>query len=82
VPRNDYSLGIYLFGFPVQQSLSHLAPALDPLVTLPIVAPFVFALAFLSWHCVEKPALNWARKRLAATDGRLTLPSEELERLA
>ena len=82
VPRNDYSLGIYLFGFPVQQSLSHLAPALDPLVTLPIVAPFTFALAFVSWHCVEKPTLGWVRKRLAAPDGSLSLASEELNRLA
>lgn len=64
VPRNDYSFGIYLFGFPVQQSISHFAPTLDPLVALAIAAPFIFALAFISWHCVEKPALDWARRRL------------------
>jgi peptidoglycan/LPS O-acetylase OafA/YrhL len=64
VPRNDYSFGIYLFGFPVQQSISHLAPTLDPLVALAIAAPFIFALAFVSWHGVEKPALDWTRRRL------------------
>ncbi|MFT0173270.1 acyltransferase family protein [Paraburkholderia mimosarum] len=66
VPRNDYSLGIYIYGFPVQQSVASLWPQLDPLVTLPIIAPFVCALAWLSWHGVEKPAMNWVRRRLAA----------------
>ncbi len=65
VPRNDYSLGIYIYGFPVQQCVAALWPHLDPLVTLPLVAPFIFALAWLSWHGVEKPAMNWMRRRLA-----------------
>jgi peptidoglycan/LPS O-acetylase OafA/YrhL len=65
VPRNDYSLGIYIYGFPVQQSVSSLWPHLDHLSALLIATPVVFALAWLSWHCVEKPALGWTRRRLA-----------------
>lgn len=65
VPRNDYSLGIYIYGFPVQQCIASLWPHLDHLSALLIAVPFVCALAWLSWHCVEKRALAWSRRRLA-----------------
>lgn len=64
VPRNDYSLGVYIYGFPVQQCVAALWPHLDPLVTLPIIAPLICVLAWLSWHGVEKPAMKWMRRRL------------------
>jgi peptidoglycan/LPS O-acetylase OafA/YrhL len=66
-PRNDYSFGIYIYGFPVQQTVAHFWPALGHLSALVIATPFVIALAWLSWHGVEKPALNWTRKRLGRT---------------
>lgn len=65
VPRNDYSLGIYIYGFPVQQCVASLWPHLYHLTALLVAAPFIYALAWLSWHCVEKPALGWTRWRLA-----------------
>jgi peptidoglycan/LPS O-acetylase OafA/YrhL len=65
VPRNDYSFGIYIYGFVVQQSVASIAPHLNHLVALLICAPFIFAFAYLSWHWVERPLLSWCRRRLA-----------------
>jgi peptidoglycan/LPS O-acetylase OafA/YrhL len=64
-PRNDYSFGIYIYGFAIQQVVSHFGPQLDHLSALLIAAPGVFVCAFLSWHCVEKPAILWTRRRLS-----------------
>lgn len=56
--RADLSYGIYLFAFPVQQGLISLAPAGWNGWTLTLASvPFVLALAALSWHAVEHPAL-------------------------
>lgn len=60
----DYSYGIFLYGFPVQQTLAHLMRGTDsflPYFGLSVVLTLI--LAALSWHFVEKPALA-LRKRL------------------
>ncbi len=53
----DYSFGIYIYGFPVQQAMIAtgvgLTPGSNMLATLVCVVP----LAALSWHFIEKPAL-------------------------
>lgn len=64
-PRNDYSFGIYIYGFPIQQIVAHFGPHLDHLSALLIALPAVCACAFVSWHCVEKPVIGWTRRRLA-----------------
>ncbi len=56
-PIPDLSYGIYLYAFPVQQTLvALLAPATMPLVALSI--PPTLLLAALSWRLVERPALR------------------------
>lgn len=55
----DYSYGLYLYGFVIQQAVANIFPwshhwYLNLAITLPIAAAF----AALSWHCVEKPALK------------------------
>jgi peptidoglycan/LPS O-acetylase OafA/YrhL len=62
--RGDYSYGIYIFGFPIQQTIVHFFPAhrewwFNFALSLPITLMFAVA----SWHIIEKPALSW-RKRL------------------
>jgi peptidoglycan/LPS O-acetylase OafA/YrhL len=56
----DYSFGIYIYGFPVQQAMIAtgfgITAGSNMLATLVCVVP----MAALSWHLVEKPAL--ARK--------------------
>lgn len=64
-PRHDYSFGICIYGLVVQQTLASIAPQLNHLAALAIGAPFILAFAYLSWHGMERPVLNWCRRRLA-----------------
>jgi peptidoglycan/LPS O-acetylase OafA/YrhL len=64
-PKHDYSYGIYVYGFVIQQCLATLAPTLDHLTAFVIVLPIVFAFACASWHWVERPALLACRRLVA-----------------
>ncbi len=55
----DYSYGLYLYGFPVQQLVAYLQPELGPLRSLLLSFPLTLALAIPSWHFVEKPMLRF-----------------------
>jgi peptidoglycan/LPS O-acetylase OafA/YrhL len=56
----DYSYGLYLWGFPVQQAVSaSIGKPVHPWVNLAVSLPITLALAVASWHLVEKPALRW-----------------------
>lgn len=56
----DWSYGAYLYGFPVQQVLSHYRLQEASFAGYVVVATVVtFGLAALSWHWVEKQALRW-----------------------
>ncbi|MFJ3965479.1 acyltransferase family protein [Streptomyces sp. NPDC090036] len=57
--RNDYSYGIYIYGFVIEQALVVLGFArwgLLPYLGLSLAVTVL--LAMLSWHCVEKPAMR------------------------
>lgn len=54
----DYSYGLYLWGFPVQQVVAHHLPTLAPLANAAISLPLATVMAVLSWHFIEKPALT------------------------
>jgi peptidoglycan/LPS O-acetylase OafA/YrhL len=59
VGSGDYSYGLYLYGYPVQQAVIAMLPGMrewywNLLISLPIAA----AVAALSWHFVEKPVLS------------------------
>jgi peptidoglycan/LPS O-acetylase OafA/YrhL len=54
----DYSYGLYIYAFPVQQTAVALFPGISPLRLILISAPITVALAALSWHLVEKRALR------------------------
>jgi len=57
----DYSYGLFLYGFPLQQALVALFPGIAPLQLLPAATALALAAAMLSWHLVERPALRWKR---------------------
>ena len=59
--HHDYSYGVYIYSFPVQQTVALLRPDLSPLMHFAVVAPVVLVLAALSWHLVEKPSLALKR---------------------
>jgi peptidoglycan/LPS O-acetylase OafA/YrhL len=54
----DYSYGIYIYAFPVQQTIVYLFPQVDLLSYLLSTLVVTLSLAALSWHFVEKPALK------------------------
>jgi peptidoglycan/LPS O-acetylase OafA/YrhL len=67
-PRNrlvlsgDYSYGIYLYGFPIQQAVYALGPWTHRWeINLLISLPLTILLAVISWRFVEKPALGLRR---------------------
>jgi peptidoglycan/LPS O-acetylase OafA/YrhL len=56
----DISYGIYIYGFPVQQTLMHyykFSPTVLTLLSIPITVVFAFA----SWHLIEKKALSFKK---------------------
>lgn len=60
----DFSYGIYIYAFPVQQLAAHLG-AVTPWQNIIWAAPVVLVLAALSWSLVEEPALR-LKPRMAA----------------
>jgi peptidoglycan/LPS O-acetylase OafA/YrhL len=58
----DYSYGIFLYGFVIQQTVMHLCPwAREWWINIVLCVPAAIAVAALSWHFVEKPALELRR---------------------
>lgn len=53
----DYSYGIYIYAFPVQQTVAHLRPGIGIVEYLIWCTAGTLVLAVLSWHLVERRAL-------------------------
>jgi peptidoglycan/LPS O-acetylase OafA/YrhL len=61
-PSSDLSYGIYLYGWPVQQAVFALFPTVGIMTAFwPGLALTAF-IAWLSWHLIEKPAMNLKRR--------------------
>jgi peptidoglycan/LPS O-acetylase OafA/YrhL len=59
--KGDYSYGIYLYAFPVQQAVAYLLPQQPWYLNFAVALVFVSMFAAFSWHCVEKPTLRLKR---------------------
>jgi peptidoglycan/LPS O-acetylase OafA/YrhL len=53
----DYSYGVYIYAFPIQQSVVYIWPDIAIGLYIFICATVTFILAVLSWHIVESRAL-------------------------
>lgn len=61
--HGDYSYGIYLYGYPVQQAVFAFLPSVKILLVqaaISLIVVLVFAM--VSWHAIEKPILRVRRK--------------------
>lgn len=57
--KNDYSYGVYIYGFLVQQVLAYFGVHTWGLVPYIVIALIIsFGCAWLSWHTVEKRAMS------------------------
>ncbi|MEP7294246.1 MAG: acyltransferase, partial [Chloroflexota bacterium] len=72
--HGDFSYGMYIYAFPVQQSLSYIfGGAMAQMLNFALATPITLILAIFSWHIIEKPAL-----RLKHRSSRSDSPSPEL----
>ncbi|SFK27187.1 acyltransferase family protein [Methylorubrum salsuginis] len=72
-PKADLSYGVYLYGWPVQQSLHALLPAVSASALLAPAVLLTLIVAAASWYAVEKPALRLKARAM----GRHTLGTIE-----
>lgn len=54
----DYSYGLYIYAFPIQQTLRQYFPDIAPLTLFACASVATVICAALSWHLVEEPALR------------------------
>lgn len=68
----DYSYGIYLYAFPIQQVLAAAMPWAGPYWLMLAAVPASWLAGYVSWQLVEKPALAM-RKRFSRAGSRQQL---------
>ncbi len=60
--HGDFSYGVYLYGFPVQQTLvAMIGDKIQPLLLFPMALCGATVLAVMSWYLIERPCLQFAR---------------------
>ena len=70
----DYSYGVYIYGWPLQQTIVFLSPGISVPAMLLLSAAAALPLAVLSWHVIEQPALqlkNTLRQMFSAVGPRI-----------
>lgn len=70
----DISFGLYIYAFPVQQTLAYMMPPLRPYQMLILSSVITISLAIVSWKVVEQPALK--------LKGKLALPKKAASALS
>ena len=54
----DYSYGLYIYSFPIQQTITRLMPGVQPIALFVGALLLTLGVSALSWHRVEKPMLG------------------------
>ena len=55
--NTDISYGVYLYAFPIQQSLVYWLDIREPMVLFPVALSLTVVCGLVSWKLIEKPAL-------------------------
>lgn len=63
----DYSYGLYIYAFPVQQTVAHYLPDIGIVAYIIVCSLVTMALAVVSWHWIERPALKLKPVRASAS---------------
>ncbi|SDE67085.1 Peptidoglycan/LPS O-acetylase OafA/YrhL, contains acyltransferase and SGNH-hydrolase domains [Mucilaginibacter pineti] len=58
----DYSYGVYIYGFLIQQIIAFYFPNLHPIYSIFITLPIVLAISIISWHLIELPSINLGKR--------------------
>ena len=58
----DYSYGIYIYGFLVQQIIAYTFPRFSAYPSMLVTIPIACALGAFSWYCIELPAINIGKR--------------------
>lgn len=69
----DYSYGVYIYAFPIQQTLAQAFPAMSLFAMVAVSGLLTLAVAALSWWGIERRALARKGNFAAATSRALTL---------
>lgn len=63
----DFSYGIYIYGFLVQQITAYFLPEMTVYYSMLITMPATCILGALSWYLIESPAISWGNKIFQAS---------------
>jgi peptidoglycan/LPS O-acetylase OafA/YrhL len=72
----DYSYGVYIYGWPIQQVIMSAYPGTSPASLMLSSLGLCVPIAVLSWHMVEGPAMNLKVRLMRGRD----LPKDAAER--
>lgn len=66
----DYSYGVYLYSYPIQQAVTHMLPSAyrEWWINIALTLPLVGVCAAFSWHVIEKPILSKRKEIIGALD--------------
>ena len=68
----DYSYGVYLYGYPIQQTVQHFWPAITSYESNLICLPVALVAGYLSWTLIERPVLDGARTLSSGKEGSIS----------
>jgi peptidoglycan/LPS O-acetylase OafA/YrhL len=60
----DYSYGMYIYGFLIQQCVAAYFPQMTAYTSLLVTLPIITIMAMISWHLIEQPSIIFAHSRI------------------
>lgn len=66
--KDDISYGVYLYAWPIQSAIVYFFHVRSPWLLIALTVPISFAVGFVSWRAIEKPAKYFGMRRAARSD--------------